>query len=159
MEDILYYIGLGLIITFSLVRKSGKAAARKASKQSSKPKSDSAPGFPALESVIYEYTRTKETENAKQQSMTMKVDKFSEAQSLETIIDEEEEYMRRTANAPKPKSKKTKAKATNNISAKTSSPANTVKSVKNSENNAILEEFDLREAVIYSEIMKPKFEE
>lgn len=157
MEDVLYYIGLGLIITFSLVRKAGKRVARKASKQGSAPKTDSVFGLPTLESVIYEYTRMKEPKSAGPKS----VDEFDEAQSLETIIDEEEEYMQKMTMARKPKNvaagKPVQSKPVKQQVVPTAS--NSTKSATNSGDKVVLEDFDLREAVIYSEIMKPKFDE
>lgn len=158
MEDVLYYIGLGLIITFSLVRKAGKRVARKTSKQGSAPKTDSVFGLPTLESVIYEYTRTKESKSAGPKN----VDEFDEAQSLETIIDEEEEYMQKNTKARKPKKNVTAGKPVQSKPVKQQmvpTASNSTKSATNSGDKVVLEDFDLREAVIYSEIMKPKFDE
>ena len=92
---------------------------------------------------------------------TKSVNEFDEAQSLETIIDEEEEYMQKMTKARKPKNvaagKPVQSKPVKQQVVPTAS--NSTKSATNSGDKVVLEDFDLREAVIYSEIMKPKFDE
>ena len=48
MEDLLYYIGLGLFIVFSLIRKAGKAAAQKSKKGENMPTEAPMENFPPI---------------------------------------------------------------------------------------------------------------
>lgn len=161
MEDVLYYIGLGLLITFSLALKVGKTVARKGAKRSHTPKSVPSPGFPTFEALFEEI----EKKNSNPAPQTEPVEWSSEAQSLETIFDEEEMYTQsgsditvkphyNVAGTPSQKSKK--GNRADIPVQKENKPQN---KAQNSENEAISEDFNLREAVIYSEILKPKFEE
>ena len=174
MEDVLYYIGLGLLITFSLALKVGKTVARKGVKRSHTPKSVPPPGFPTFEALFEEI----EKKNSNPAPQTEPVEWSSEAQSLETIFDEEEMYAQNRSNTttkphynvagtPSQKSKKdnknNKNKKGNRADIpvqKDNKPQNKAQNkAQNSENEPISEDFNLREAVIYSEILKPKFEE
>ncbi len=165
MEDLLYYIGLGAIIVISLVRKAGKigkSATRKVSKQNNTPESAPIPGFPTFESVTYELKRVEPDKNNKSVTIKMETNRPVEAQSLETIIDEEEEYMKKMCHkAPKPNvgeaGKSAQAKPA--IGKEVHKAPKSHKTAQNSRNSAISKEFDLRDAVIYSEIMNPKFNE
>ena len=87
----------------------------------------------------------------------MEVEQTAEMQSLETIIDEEEVYMREQAKAEARASMQSNAKKS--LKQTTSAATPTPKVAKNGKNSVISEDFDLREAVIYSELLKPKFEE
>lgn len=151
MEDLLYYIGLGLIITFSLIRKAGKATARKGSKPANTPTTTPIPGFPPFEPMI-----NSEHTPIDRPAPKITEEQESEAQSLETIFDEEEVY---TQNRGYEDGRTT----TNNIAEQTiatpKTPAKPQNRAEKAENSEILEDFDLRDAVIYSEILKPKFEE
>lgn len=165
MEDVLYYIGLGLLITFSLALKVGKTVARKGAKRSYTPKSVPPPGFPTFEALFEEI----EKKNSNPAPQPEPVEWSSEAQSLETIFDEEEMYAQNRSNtATKPhynvtgtpsQKKGNKNKKGNRADIPIQKENKPQNKAQNSENEAIPEDFNLREAVIYSEILKPKFEE
>lgn len=198
MEDALYYIGLGLIITFSLIRKVRKEAAKSKSKRNSAPQnqppaelSEILNELKKMEGAYKSTQKQKRVEantdtdstnkRAHAQSATMPTQNCNEAQSLEIIFDEEEEFMKhgsdhhkttyttvkesaaKKAVANTGKAQKSENKAKNSTAKK--AVANTGKAqkpenkAKNSENSTNGEEFNLRDAVIYSEILKPKFEE
>lgn len=157
MEDVLYYIGLGLLITFSLVRKAGKKSARKGAKRSHTPQSVPPPGFPTFEALFEEI----EKKSSKPAPQTEPAEWSSEAQSLETIFDEEESYMQNARPSHQGATPSVASGAKQPIL--TSTPKEPKKSQKptkkaqKGQNSDISEDFNLRDAVIYSEILKPKF--
>ncbi|MBE6210893.1 MAG: hypothetical protein E7130_04610 [Rikenellaceae bacterium] len=165
MEDVLYYIGLGLLITFSLALKVGKTVARKGAKRSHTPKSVPPPGFPTFEALFEEI----EKKNSNPAPQTEPVEWSSEAQSLETIFDEEEMYAQNRSNTTTkphynvagtpPQKKGNNNKKDNRADIPVQKENKPQNKAQNSGNEAISEDFNLREAVIYSEILKPKFEE
>ena len=180
----MYYIVLGLIITFSLIRKAGKATAKR-SKRGSTPKEMPTPqaAGASLSELLKEIEKAAKAQAKQSQSQTQmwtqtgtvqtKIDsgmesapvtyrQTHEAQSLETIIDEEELYLReqakRAQTAPKAKKSANNTPKPNKARV-TAQPPKGQNSNNKGGNNANSEEFDLREAVIYAEILKPKFEE
>lgn len=176
MEDALYYIGLGLIITFSLIHKARKVAAKSKSKRNSAPQNQ----LPAeLSEILNELKKMegayKSTQKQKRveastdtdstnkrahaQSATMPTHNHDEAQSLETIFDEEEEFMKHGSDHHKTTYTAVKEGAAKKAVANTNKAQKPENKAKNSENSTNGEEFNLRDAVIYSEILKPKFEE
>ena len=166
MEDILYYIGLGLIITISLARKTGKNSRKKGAKRIDSGHPAPMPGFPPINDIPEELKHLMQPEFSepvatKPQPQTSE-HYFEEAQSLETIFDEIQEANYTYVPA---KSKATDANTDNNSSSASSTPQNTQKAAKTEKNiqieeqNETTDNFDLREAVIYSEILRPKFEE
>lgn len=192
MEDLMYYIALGLIITFSLIRKIGKAAAKKSKggnvhQTAPTPQTTGA----SLSEIFKEMERvTKaQAEQAKAQMQTPTTLAQStttmepmpvtyhhpqkaqspvtyhhpqEAQSLENIIDEEELYLREQAKRAQAaqKAKKSANNSTKPHKAQTTAKPSKERNKGNAEvNSTSSEEFDLREAIIYAEILNPKFEE
>jgi hypothetical protein len=163
MEDALYYIGLGLFITFSLISRAGKTSAKKSKKRRSMPTEPQMENFPP---IIPTYTYKESSDNQAPKTVIYNpkagIETPAEAQSLETIFDEEEIYIREQKQKAK-RAEKTQGSVKNNpkpaahpTSPKSSQPQKTSQKSNNSANSA---DFDLREAVIYSEILKPKFEE
>lgn len=188
----MYYIALGLIITFSLIRKISKAAAKE-SKRGNVHQTAPTPQTTgaSLSEIFKEMERVAkaQAEQAKAQMQTPTTLAQStttmepmpvtyhhpqkaqspvtyhhpqEAQSLENIIDEEELYLREQAKRAQAAQK---AKKSTNNSTKSRKAQETAKSSKGQNKGNIevssttSEEFDLREAVIYAEILNPKFEE
>ena len=183
MEDILYYIGLGLIITISLARKAGKNSPKKGAGRVDSGNPTPIPGFPPINNVPEELKKfpqpefsepvvTKPQPQAPEyhyeevQSLETITDEAPEAQSLETIFDEvrEAQYTYVSAknnakNKAKAKSKTSKSSDAINAPKSAQKPAKTDNKPQSEEQNEVLKDFDLRDAVIYSEILRPKFEE
>ena len=158
MEDTLYYIGLGLIIVFSLVRKVGKVASSKSKEHIDIPTEDIQP----IKTLFEELERRTAVENlpkATPAKSPQRPESIGKAQSLETIIDEEDIYMQEKAKTTKKAQKSASVKTKKSTHSTPKEPAQLQKTAKKDENGSISKEFDLREAVIYSEILKPKFEE
>lgn len=175
MEDTLYYIGLGLIITFSLIRKARKEAAKSKSKRNSAPQnqppaelSEILNELKKMEDAYKSTQKQKRVEastdtdstnkRAHAQSATMPTHNHNEAQSLEIIFDEEE-FIKHGSDHYKTTYTTVKESATKKAVANTNKAQKSENKAKNSENSTNGEEFNLRDAVIYSEILKPKFEE
>ena len=183
MEDILYYIGLGLIITISLARKAGKNSPKKGAGRVDSGNPIPIPGFPPINNVSEELKKfpqpefsepvvTKPQPQAPEyhyeeaQSLETITDEAPEAQSLETIFDEvrEAQYTYVSAkskamNKAKAKNKTSKSSDAINAPKSAQKPAKTDNKPQSEEQNEVLKDFDLRDAVIYSEILRPKFEE
>lgn len=183
MEDILYYIGLGVIITISLARKIGKNRPKKGAERAGHGLPTPMAGFPPINNVPDELKKFPQPEFSKPvvtkpqpqapeyhyeeaQSLETITNEAPDAQSLETIFEEVREAQYTYVSA---KSKaKNKAKAKNKTSKSTDAniapksaqkPAKTDNKPQSEEQNEVLKDFDLRDAVIYSEILRPKFEE
>ena len=183
MEDILYYIGLGLIITISLARKAGKNSPKKGAGRVDSGNPTPIPGFPPINNVPEELKKfpqpefsepvvTKPQPQAPEyhyeevQSLETITDEAPEAQSLETIFDEvrEAQYTyvsakNKAKNKAKAKCKTSKSSDAINAPKSAQKPAKTDNKPQSEEQNEVLKDFDLRDAVIYSEILRPKFEE
>ena len=163
MEDLLYYIGLGLFIVFSLIRKAGKAAAQKSKKGENMPTEAPMENFPPIiPTYTYKSREDCQPPQVKKYEQNIDLNTSGEAQSLETIFDEEDLYLKeqtkRFQAAQKAQKKANNSANTKNTQATTKSP-NRQNKGNISDNNTVSEEFNLREAVIYAEILKPKFEE
>ena len=170
MEDLLYYIGLGAVITISLVRKVRKSAAKQAKKSGKGFATDPIPHSQALERALQElqknsqpYVESAPTGHTVAQTSTSPSQSAehhyaNEAQSLEEIIDEVALATNSASKRPK-KPQKAQKKAKN--SPITENTQQTIIKGKSAINEQSVESnnFDLREAVIYAEILKPKFEE
>ena len=183
MEDILYYIGLGLIITISLARKAGKNSPKKGAERVDSGNPTPIPGFPPINNMPEELKKfpqpefsepvvTKPQPQAPEyhyeeaQSLETITDEAPETQSLETIFDEvrEAQYTYVSAkskakNKAKAKSKTSKSSDAINAPKSAQKPAKTDNKPQSEEQNEVLKDFDLRDAVIYSEILRPKFKE
>ena len=170
MEDLLYYIGLGAVITISLVRKVRKSAAKQAKKSGKGFATDPIPHSQELERALQElqklsqpYVESTPTGHTVAQTSTSPSQSAehhyaNEAQSLEEIIDEVALATNSASKRPK-KPQKAQKKAKN--SPITENTQQTIIKDKSAINKQSVEynDFDLREAVIYAEILKPKFEE
>ena len=183
MEDILYYIGLGLIITISLAHKAGKNSPKKGAGRVDSGNPTPIPGFPPINNVPEELKKfpqpefsepvvTKPQPQAPEyhyeeaQSLERITDEAPEAQSLETIFDEvrEAQYTyvsakNKAKNKAKAKNKTSKSSDAINAPKSAQKPTKTDNKPQSEEQNEVLKDFDLRDAVIYSEILHPKFEE
>ena len=171
MEDLLYYIGLGAVITISLVRKVRKSAAKQAKKSGKGFATDPIPHSQALERVLQElqknsqpYVESTPTGHTVAQTSTSPSQSAehhyaNEAQSLEEIIDEVA-LARESSNKRAKTPKKSHKKAQKSPIIESTQPTATAKEkVCTNEQIKKSDDFDLREAVIYAEILKPKFEE
>ena len=171
MEDLLYYIGLGAVITISLVRKARKAAAKQAKNSDKGLATDPIPHSQALEKALRELQKssqprvestptsytTSQTSTSSPQSAEYHY--ADEAQSLEIIIDEvalARESSNKRAKTPKKSHKKAQKSP---IIESTQQTATAKEKVCTNEQIKKSDDFDLQEAVIYAEILKPKFEE
>ncbi len=155
MEDILYYIGLGAIVIFSLSRKIGRTAAQKRRRRGEHTHQNVPipTGFPQFEPLSEEIIIRHKQLN------TTPLDIQEETQSLETIIDEEHLYTKNFAQNTTKKGAPRKGSRTAGKQSHKSSKPEANKSPQNRDNSPVSEEFDIQKAVIYSEILKPKFEE
>ena len=171
MEDALYYIVLGVIMTISLVGKTRKKA-RKIGEEH--PNTSPTPPSEAFERAIRDLQQTAQervesipTPKTMPQSTITQPQRVEytfteEAQSLETIIDEvvlATEFTSTSATNPQQilkKAYKTADKPA--VANNTPQPIAVEENIANNKQSDELT-FDLREAVICSEILKPKFEE
>ena len=174
MEDVIYYIALGAIITLSLVRKAGKKNAKR-HQRVDMPTPTTQDAGAALSTLLAEIDKmAKEAAKEAQRNAPspQNPQKFEpvvpnyhykeEAQSLETIVDEIEIYkMEQAKKAKAAKKAKNNANNSNKPAAAptTAAPVEPQNKSSKSDNSENSKEFDLREAVIYAEILKPKFEE
>ncbi len=170
MEDLLYYIGLGAVITISLVRKVRKSAAKQAKKSGKDFATDPIPHSQTLERALQELQKLSQpyvdstptghtvAQTSTSPSQSAEHHYANEAQSLEEIIDEVVLATNSASKRPK-KPQKAQKKARN--SPITENTQQTIIKDKSAINKQSVEsnKFDLREAVIYAEILKPKFEE
>ena len=184
MEDLLYYIGLGVIATISIVGKVRKEARTQGKKR---PNANPIPPPQALERAIQDLQRAAQQMQSQPQPkpqprkkmvaprpmpqtmmsrpQTAEYDYQEEAQSLETIIDEiayAAEYTQSSTANLSQTPKKANEKANKAIVATNTpnqQPASTENRAAVNECSSESSDFDLREAVIYAEILKPKFDE
>ena len=163
MEDVLYYIGLGLLIIFSLIRKAGQATAQKSKKTINPPMEAPMENFPPIiPTFAHDESVDNQASRAERYGKRADLENSAEAQSLETIFDEEELYEREQARKAK-RAEQTQGqvkKAPKQIAHPTlQKPSQQHKEAQKGGNSENLADFDLQKAVIYSEILKPKFEE
>ena len=179
MEDLLYYIGLGVIATISIVGKVRKEARKQGKKR---PNANPIPPPQALERAIQDLQRAAQQMQSQPQPrkkvaprpmpqtvmsrpQTAEYDYQEEAQSLETIIDEiayATEYTQSSTANLYQTPKKANEKANKAIVATNTpnqQPTTTENRAAVNECSSESSDFDLREAVIYAEILKPKFDE
>ena len=171
MEDVLYYIALGVIMVISLVGKTRKKA-RKIGEEH--PNTSPIPPSEAFERAIRDLQQTAQkqeesrpTPKTMPQSTIMQPQRAEytyteEAQSLETIIDEiafaTESASTSTINPQQTLKKAYKTADKPAVTNDTPQPIGVEENITDNEHSD-KSDFDLREAVIYSEILKPKFEE
>ena len=161
MEDLLYYIGLGAVITISLVRKARKAAKQQTAQQANNnPATPAMPSQTEIEQMLYQWGKPKQhTQTTTTTSVyPSQIEYKDEAQSLEVIIDEVAIATEPTSKRPS-KPQKAHKKAKNAASTATAQQRVTTQNNTINEQDTKSNDFDLREAVIYAEILKPKFEE
>lgn len=179
MEDLLYYIGLGVIATISIVGKVRKEARKQGKKR---PNANPIPPPQALERAIQDLQRAAQQMQSQPQPkkrvaprpmpqtvmsrpQTTEYGYQEEAQSLETIIDEiayATEYTQSSTINLSQTPKKANKKANKAIVATNrpnQQPATAENRATVNECSSESSDFDLREAVIYAEILKPKFDE
>ena len=172
MEDALYYIVLGVIMVISLVGKTRKKAHKI---EEERPNTSPIPPAEAFERAIRDLQQTAQervesrpTPKTMPQSTIMQPQRVEytcteEAQSLETIIDEvalATEFTSTSTTNPQQTLKKA-YKTTDQPAVANNTPQQPIAAEDNIADNEHNDEstFNLREAVICSEILKPKFEE
>jgi hypothetical protein len=117
---------------------------------------------PIIPTYTYKSREDCQPPQVKKYEQNIDLNTSGEAQSLETIFDEEDLYLKEQT---KRFQAAQKAQKKTNNSVNINSAQVTTKSSKSqnkgniSDNNTVPEEFNLREAVIYAEILKPRFEE
>ena len=167
MEDLLYYIGLGVIITIALVGKARKKMETQANNNPLPPPEVFERAIQELQRAAQQLSNSTATPETTPQPMAKQPENIKytytdEAQSLETIIDEVAIAMEPTA--PKRKNR-TQTPQNANYKANKHAEANNAPQPATTEHKSVNGDsgnesaFDLREAVIYSELLKPKFEE
>lgn len=157
MEDIIYYIGLGLIITFTLVRKASKTAAQRRTMQKGEPETSPIPEISSIETLFEELAKRANIEMAKPATSSVEMEGDSVPA---THFEDNTPANRVEKSSPAPKKRAKSAQAKNPIPAAQAPKKGEIeRNTEKNKQNEIAEEFDLREAVIYSEILKPKFDE